>query len=98
MEYQIQTNSRRCAASGRDLLPGERYYSILVEEEGALIRKDFSENSWQGAPYGAFGFWCGRVPAAEATRRLRIDDDILMECLQRLSGEPDPRRISFRYV
>jgi hypothetical protein len=30
MEYQIQPNTRRCAVTGRELQPGERYFAALL--------------------------------------------------------------------
>ena len=98
MDYQIQPNSRRCAVTGRELQIGERYYSALLEEDRRLVRKDFSVEAWAGPPSGAFSFWTGRVHADADRIRPRFDDDLLEDCFQRLAGETDPRRVSFRYV
>lgn len=97
MQYQIQANSRRCAATGRALEPGERFYSVLLEEDGRLVRHDYARDAWAGPPEGAFGFWSGRVPA-EGTRRLAVDEDTLLDCFTRMEREADPRRLAFRYV
>ncbi len=98
IDYQIQPNTRRCAVTGRDLAPGEKFYSVLLDEGGTFIRQDFSREAWQGAPESAFSFWSGRVPAPETARRPRIDDDLLADCFHRLEGQTEPGRISFRYV
>lgn len=98
VDYQIQPNTRRCAATGRELRPGEKFYSVLLDEGGQLIRQDFAGDVWQGPPANAFSFWSGLVPAAERSRRPRIDDELLAECLQRLEGQTDPARVNFRYV
>src|SRR5262249_5581963 len=97
-DYQIQANTRRCAATGRELLPGEKFYSALLDVGGQFVRQDYSSEAWRGAPEGAFSFWSGRVPAAEEGRRPRIDDDLLVDCFQRLEGDADPNRVNFRYV
>src|SRR5262245_50768071 len=39
MEYQIQPNSRRCAATGKEMQAGERFFSALVEEDRHFVRK-----------------------------------------------------------
>ena len=31
-------------------------------------------------------------------RRPRIDDELLVDCFQRLEGQDDPGRVSFRYI
>ena len=98
IDYQIQTNTRRCAGTGRELQPGERFFSVLLEEGGQLLRRDYSAEAWQGPPAGAFGFWSGRIPPADSKRLPPIDDEMLVECFQRLEGQTDPSRINFRYV
>jgi hypothetical protein len=97
-DYQIQPHTRRCAITGRELKPGERYYTALVEEGDLLLRKDYSREAWQGPPPGVFGFWSGLVPPTEEGRRPRIDDEMVLECFQRLQGQEEPGRVSFRYV
>jgi len=97
-EYQIQPNTRRCAVSGRELKPGERYYSVLRDAGGKFVRKDYAAEAWQGPPADAFGFWAGRVPAAGARKRPPIDDELLLDCFTRLEGRTDPAGENFRYV
>jgi hypothetical protein len=97
-EYQIQPNSKRCSVSGRELRPGERYYSVLLDQAGAFVRQDFSAEVWTGPPEGAFSFWMGRVPSGDEKQRPRFDDDLLLDCFHRLEGQTDPARVNFRYV
>jgi hypothetical protein len=97
-DYQIQPHTRRCAVTGRELRPGEKFYTALLEEGGAFHRKDYSGDAWQGPPPGAFSFWSGRVPAPTEPARPRIDDDLLADCFERLEGQADPGKVSFRYV
>lgn len=98
IDYQIQPNTRRCAVTGCELKPGDRFYSVLQEVDGNFVRRDFSVEGWQGPPPDAFCFWSGRVPPQDAGRRLLIDDDLLADCFDRLKGETEPNRVSFRYV
>jgi hypothetical protein len=97
-EYQIQPNTRRCAITGRDLKPGEQFYTALLETGGQFVRQDYSAEAWTGLPEGAFSFWSGRVPQDNEPRKPRVDDDLLLECFERLEGQTEPRRLSFRYV
>ncbi|MCI0685172.1 MAG: hypothetical protein L0Y71_23995 [Gemmataceae bacterium] len=95
-DYQIQPHTRRCLATGRDLQPGERYYTALVEDGDHFVRQDFSSQAWQGPPAGAFSFWSGRVPQPNEIVKARFDDDVLEQCFQRLDDQPS--RVNFRYV
>jgi hypothetical protein len=97
-DYQIQPHTRRCAVTGRELRPGERFYTALLDEGGKLQRRDYGGDAWQGPPVGAFAFWAGRVPPPEAGSRPRIDDDLLADCFHRLEGQDEPARQSFRYI
>ncbi len=97
-EYQIQNNTRRCTISGRELQPGEKYFSVLFDENGAFVRRDYSAECWSTPPEGAFSFWCGKLPLEQGPRRAPIDDEMLFECLRRLEGETEPAKIKFRYV
>jgi hypothetical protein len=98
MDYQIQPNSRRCALTGRELQPGERFFTALLEENHRFVRKDFSGDAWQGPPAGAFSFWTGHVSAAADKVKPRFDDDLLEECFTRLEGQAEQSRVNFRYV
>ena len=98
MDYQIQPNSRRCAVSGRELQPGERFFSALLEEDRQLVRKDYSKEAWQGPPQGAVSFWTGHVLVGTEKIKPRFDDELLEDCFQRLEGQPETGRVNFRYV
>jgi hypothetical protein len=97
-EYQIQPHTRKCTVTGRELQPGERYYTALLEEGDHFVRNDYSKEAWQGPPAQAFSFWTGRVPTPTEPLKPRFDDDLLEECFQRLEGQADASRINFRYV
>ncbi len=40
----------------------------------------------------------GRLTPPQGKRRQPIDDEMLMECFQRLEGQLEPGRVRFRYV
>ena len=95
-DYQIQAPTRHCSATGRPLRTGEKYFTVLLDEQGKFVRKDFSAEAWQGPPEQAFSFWTARV--SDQQRRLQIDDELLVDCFQRLESETESSRINFRYV
>jgi hypothetical protein len=98
-DYQIQAPTRRCAVSGRELRPGEKYVTALLDEGGRFVRRDFAPDAWTSPPDNAIGHWVARVPlAGEAPKRAPIDDDMLDECFHRLDGADDPSRVQYRYV
>ncbi len=96
--YQIQNSSLRCARTGRDLKPGERFYSVLYDRDGKWVREDLSQEAWQGPPPDAFSFWLSRVPPREQSRRPLVDDEVLFTCFERLADDLDPQKVCFRYI
>ncbi len=97
-DYQIQSNTRKCFLTGRELQPGEKFYSVLFDENGALVWRDYAAQAWSGAPEGAYSYWSGRIPQETAARRPPIDDDMLFDCLRRMASESEPAKVRFRYV
>lgn len=98
MDYQIQPPSRRCAATGRELKPGDRFFTALLRDADRFERQDFAAESWPGRPLGSYGFWSGRMPEEQSSARPRFDDDALEDCFHRLADETEPGQINFRYV
>ncbi|MEY4191062.1 MAG: hypothetical protein RIR17_1798 [Planctomycetota bacterium] len=99
VEYEVQPNTRKCAKSGRVLQPGETVYTVLAEESGKLVRKDYAEENWQGAPEGCFSHWKGKVKETATTKKsLPMDESMLMDCFERLEGQDDPKQQNFRYI
>src|SRR5260370_2339557 len=97
-EYQIQANTRRCFATGRELQPGDKFYSVLFDEGGQFRRQDYSSEAWPGPPEGAFSFWSGRVQPSEGPPRPKFDDDLLLDCFCRLEAQGQADRVNFRYT
>jgi hypothetical protein len=97
-DYQIQPNTRRCSVSGRELRDGEVCFSVLLDEGGRFVRRDYSAEAWPGPPAEAFGFWQGKISTNPTSRRPRIDDEWLLDCFSRLEGQTEPARLNFRYV
>ncbi len=98
MDYQIQPCSRKCAITGRELQPGEKYFSALLERDRQFVREDYSVEGWKGPPTGAYSFWTGKVPHPSQPQRPKFDDDALEECFLRLDGNFEPGKLNFRYV
>jgi|SRR5579872_343457 len=98
IDYEIQGPTKICSASGRELKPGDRFHAVLLEQDGKLVRIDFSEEAWPGASPDAVAHWSGRVPTAEKPHKPQINDDILLGCFDRLKDSTDPDGMNFRYV
>ena len=61
-QYEIPNNSRRCSVSGRELQPGEAYFSAVIDTVTGLVRRDYAPEHWEGPPADAVASWQGRLP------------------------------------
>lgn len=96
--YQIQTASRTCARTGRDLQPGEPFFSVLYDRQGQWVREDIRKDAWTGPPPDAFSYWLTRMPEAGPPKKPVLDDEMLWNCFQRLPENAEPKQAAFRYV
>jgi hypothetical protein len=96
MDYEIQRCTRCCAATGRELTPGEEFYSVLVAEGAELTRCDYSAEAWQGPPEGAIGWWKSQMPSPTSKRLHWAPNDVMLHFFEELEGQPDKH--DMRYV
>jgi hypothetical protein len=96
MDYEIQRCTRHCAASGRELAPGEPYWSVVLAEGAELRRYDYAIDAWQGPPAGAIGWWKSQRPGAETRRAHWAPNDVILDFFEQLEGQPSGQ--DMRYV
>ncbi len=96
MDYEIQRSTRHCAQSGRELRPGETFYSLLTRQGAELQRQDFAADAWQGPPETAIAWWKSQVPLAEAGKPKLAPNDAMLDLFDQLLDVPDKQ--DMRYV
>ncbi|NLX96776.1 MAG: hypothetical protein GXY83_11415 [Rhodopirellula sp.] len=96
MDYEVKRFTRQCAATGRDLVAGEVFYSVLTAAGAELERKDYSAEAWQGPPEAAVGWWKSQVPSAEAKRMTWAPNDVMLQFFEELEQQADKQ--DMRYV
>ncbi len=95
IDYEVSRCTRRCAATDRELQPGEAFYSVLVPQGGQVLRHDYSVAAWKGPPENALGWW--KSTMADASRKPQwAPHDVMLEFFEGL--EQDPTREDLRYV
>lgn len=98
MDYHLKPIAKTCAATGRELTPGSRCFSALVERDGGPVRFDYTEEGWSGPPEGTIGYWQTRVPSPAETAARPLDPDALMRYFEQLCEDANPAQDKFRYV
>jgi hypothetical protein len=97
-DFEIQGPTRVCAATGRELKPGDPFHALLTERAGKFVRADFAAEAWPGAPEEAVAHWSGHVPPDDRPRKPFVNDEALLACFERLTDVADGDGLNFRYV
>jgi hypothetical protein len=96
LDFEVQRCTRRCAKTDRELKSRETFYSVLIAEGSQVVRYDYAEDTWEGAPEGALGWWKSRMPEPDANKLHWAPNDIMLdyfEQLEREEGKSDERYI-----
>jgi hypothetical protein len=88
VEYQVHRCTRHCAVSGREIQPGEAFYSTLTVQGADVARQDYAADVWTGPPEGVLGWWRSVLPASDAKRVRWAPNDVMLDLVEQWSGEP----------
>ncbi len=113
-QFSLQRATGRCAATERELIPGETYIACLVEmtdeeieqarkekvAELGLKRLDFSLEGWEQSdrPEGLFCYWKTTVRQPNEKPKVFVDDEVLMQLFERLEEAEEIDKLQFRFV
>jgi len=97
-EFDVARAGGRCFVTGREIQPGEVFYSALLEGAQGFERRDFSADAWAGPPEGSLCHFKTRLPSKEAPKKTFVDTEALVTFFERLAGTEDPLRRRFRFV
>lgn len=98
--YSIERTTGICAFTERVLEPHEHYIATLVEDGDELVRVDISPEAWEAGkrPEHLFSYWKAVVPEPNEKKKTFVDDEVLLNLLERLADAEQPQRIAFRFV
>lgn len=98
MDYHLRPLGKTCAATGRELSPGSRCHSVLVERDGGFVRLDYSQEGWKGLPEGSVGHWLIDVPRSAVQKPKTLDTDALMRSFEQMCEDESPSNEKYRYL
>lgn len=97
--YEVARPGGKCAASGRDIQPGEKYMAALRETTQGLERLDVAPECWPEFPRdGLLGYWQTTMPHPQQKKQIFVDDEVLGNLFERLSDAAEPLKVHFRFV
>lgn len=98
MDFQIRTIGKQCTATGETLVPGNICYSSVVEQNGQLLRHDYSETGWTGPPEGSVAYWKCVIPESSDNKPKPLDTEALMRYFEQLCEDANPAQEKFAYI
>jgi hypothetical protein len=98
MDYQMRPPGKTCFVTGEPLQPGTLCYSVLIDHQGALERRDISSAAWTGPPENTIGVWQRIVPAPRDLRMSQLDPREMQRYFEQLVEEAQPARERLVYV
>ena len=93
-DYAIGRSTRRCRISDRPLVPGERYYSVIVPHGSEVTRYEIAESAWQGPPPEAIGWWRGIVAPLQVKKIVPTPIDEQLDALSQLCEDPSQTQMA----
>lgn len=98
MDFNVRPVSKICASTGQELTPGRPCWSVLIEQDGRIVRQDYSEEAWTGPPDGIIGYWQSLVPERASSSATSFDPDALFEYFLQLCESPNRVELDYQYV
>ena len=97
--YDVPRPGGKCAASGRDIVPGEKFIAAVRETPTGLERLDIASECWENFDRAnLLGFWQTTMPHQDQKKKLFVDDEVLGTLFERLADATEPAKINFRFV
>ncbi len=97
-DFDISRASGACCVTGRAFDEDETFYTVVLETEDGLARRDYSLDAWTGTPEGALCFYKTRMPHKNQPKRRFIDDSAMISFFKALGDTTHPNKLRFRFV
>jgi hypothetical protein len=90
LDFEVRTCSRQCVESGKELQPGQVYFSMLSLEgsgqHAETVRNDYSAEAWPGPSESSLGWWRSRVPLKDEKPKL-APTEVMLNLFTALSDQ-----------
>ena len=97
--YDVPRPAGHCAATGRKIETGEKFFAAIRETPQGIERVDVTPQAWDGFDRsGVLAFWQTTMPAHEQKKKVFVDDEVLCTLFERLADASEPVKVNFRFV
>lgn len=99
MEWKINKGSKSCIVCNKEFCEEEEYYSSLLDENNAFIRKDYCILCWNcNAKETSFSFWKTKLPKSDKPVQRFMNVELLLDMFTRLEGKNEAHQRNLRYI
>lgn len=95
LNFDFRPPGKRCSHSERPLLPGEEFFSVLIDENGETTRLDYAVENWHGPPENCLGWWKSRVPEIDQGKMDWAPREVLLAFFEHLQQQPNQADATF---
>lgn len=95
LNFDFKRSSKKCSKTARILLPGEEFYSALVEREGNTDRLDFCLEAWEGPPEDCLGWWKSRIPDVGKGKIYWAPRHVLLSFFEHVANQPSQSDVAY---
>ena len=97
--FDVPRTLGKCAASGRVINVGEKYFAAIRETPQGVERLDVATECWANFEKNdLLAFWQTVMPKADEKKKVFVDDEVLCTLFERLADADEPGKISFRFM
>lgn len=82
--------------TGRELRPGDKFFSYLIRDGGTTIRKDVAAEAWEGPPDECLGWWQSEVPDAKSRKMHWAPHEVMLHYFDETEDKPEEADV--RYI
>ena len=101
-DFNIAKTAGLCCKCEAQIVPGEQYYACVIQVEDGLQRRDFCLECFKEPPgepaEDILAQWRTCAPQPQEKKKLFIDDELLLNFLDRLQDATEPAKVNFRFV
>lgn len=97
--FDVPRGGGKCAASGRAIVAGEKYFAAIRETPAGIERLDISPQCWDAFDKnGLLAFWQPVMPQVDEKKKVFVDDEVLCSLFERLADATEAAKVNFRFV
>lgn len=97
-DFEISRPTGKCCVTNLAFEEEQEFFTVVVETETRLERRDYSLDAWTGPPEGALCYYKTRMPKRNQPKRLLVDDSALVSFFKALADAAHPTKQRFRFV